>query len=67
MWMLLLLFVFAAGILSAGAVLSACALAGRIDCDQAALAARSPDGCSEPAAALDTALPRTNRAPALSI
>jgi hypothetical protein len=37
MWTTLLLFLFGASAVSAGAVISACVLSGRIECDQAGM------------------------------
>lgn len=65
MWMLLLLFFIGAGLVSAGAVISACTLAGQIDCEQMAIASGDRRGCAD-AEAPGGALGKGYRRPALS-
>lgn len=63
--LLLVLFIFA-GVVSAGAVISACALAGRIDSDQEAIANGHPASWTDRVEKTDVSVAERSRAPALT-
>jgi hypothetical protein len=63
--LVLLLFIFA-GAVCAGTVISACALAGRIDSDQAAVALGETPPSTRAVLSGEVSHSKTNRAPALT-
>ena len=63
--LLLILFIFT-GVVSAGAVISACALAGRIDSDQEAIANGHPAAWTDTVEKVDVSVAKRSQAPAMT-